>query len=658
MDEDSIDDIEYRGEEDEIQDSTLDEDSIIEEEEEEEGPPFQTDPPPPPQSEEEDARSTLLFSTPEPTTTTSTTSPMPASYVEDKYHMIVSMDNTAYNHWMVQVCYYHYLKAKEAFPDSALGGFTRLLHANTTDFLMERIPTVRVDELPVADLTVEDWIIGYYAPLNRPYAFFQFMRDHLHTIPERYIFMSEPDHIIMRPLPLPSSPEKPLSSSFWYMGPQWYPQIIEKFNPTNVPIEHFYPTGNAPTIMAREQIAAISEKWYEFTRTLLHTKEYRDAIGWVLEMYSFVFAAATTLEEPIHFEIRDDIQTHPPREDLYIHGTLANIFHFTYAGYMNATNHCRYEGEERILGAWEWDKRDFPGAFPPRNFLPPPSNDPSCDSMRMLIGFINEASAASPYWEQFVAKDRPYVWIEHQQELLNANAEPVPAAVQLPMDQLLNLYFDHYASFTNDFSDYLETMRAYAQKCSSIMVAGQGTCTALWPLLKGLHQNAEINTTKSLVASEKVFHPNVDEVARVASGLGIQYTFLKQPSLEVDISGYQEYDLLFIDTWHVYGQLKRELEKYAPKTRKYIMLHDTKIDGVWGESVRVGWNTTWQALEFGMPEEEVKMGLKPAVDDFLATHPEWSMELLMKAGNGLTILSRLVEDDLRLAPENTTAIVA
>ena len=30
--------------------------------------------------------------------------------------------------WQVRLCYYSYLKVKERFPDSAMGGFTRLLH--------------------------------------------------------------------------------------------------------------------------------------------------------------------------------------------------------------------------------------------------------------------------------------------------------------------------------------------------------------------------------------------------------------------------------------------------------------------------------------------------------------------------------------------------
>ena len=30
--------------------------------------------------------------------------------------------------WQVRICYYHYQKMRRQFPDSAMGGFTRLLH--------------------------------------------------------------------------------------------------------------------------------------------------------------------------------------------------------------------------------------------------------------------------------------------------------------------------------------------------------------------------------------------------------------------------------------------------------------------------------------------------------------------------------------------------
>jgi len=59
----------------------------------------------------------------------------------------------------------------------------------------------------------------------------------------------------------------------------------------------------------------------------------------------------------------------------------------------------------------------------------------------------------------------------------------------------------------------------------------------------------------------------------------VQHDVTSSPSRHIDT-------LVFIDTWHVYGQLKRELAKYAPLTKKYILMHDTTVDEWVGESVR------------------------------------------------------------------------
>lgn len=67
------------------------------------------------------------------------------------------------------------------------------------DHLMEEIPTVVVDPLPAG------WDRGFVV-LNRPYGFLQWVREHMHAIPEDYILMSEPDHLFVQPVPLWCSP--------------------------------------------------------------------------------------------------------------------------------------------------------------------------------------------------------------------------------------------------------------------------------------------------------------------------------------------------------------------------------------------------------------------------------------------------------------------
>ena len=58
-------------------------------------------------------------------------------------------------------------------------------------------------------------------------------------------------------------------------------------------------------------------------------------------------------------------------------------------------------------------------------------------------------------------------------------------------------------------------------------------------------------------------------------------------------------DVLFVDTWHVYGHLKRELALHAPRVRRFIAMHDTTIDWEVGESIRMEYDIPAQIKQFG-----------------------------------------------------------
>ena len=99
--------------------------------------------------------------------------------------------------------------------------------------------------------------------------------------------------------------------------------------------------------------------------------------------------------------------------------------------------------------------------------------------------------------------------------------------------------------------------------------------------------------------------------------------------------------MLFIDTWHVYGHLKRELALWHPYVKKYIAMHDTQVDGVYGETIRNGSDAVKQSQETGIPVEEIRRGLRPAIEEFMAGHPEWKLKAYYVNNNGLTILERV-----------------
>jgi len=119
---------------------------------------------------------------------------------------------------------------------------------------------------------------------------------------------------------------------------------------------------------------------------------------------------------------------------------------------------------------------------------------------------------------------------------------------------------------------------------------------------------------------------------------GIDAQFWNQSDLECPLI---KTDLLFIDTWHVYGQLKRELARWHSFAGKYIIMHDTTVDEWQGETIRMQMNAQEQSKQFGIPIEEINKGLWPAVEEFLADHPEWKIEKRLTNNNGLTILKRM-----------------
>lgn len=199
----------------------------------------------------------------------------------------------------------------------------------------------------------------------------------------------------------------------------------------------------------------------------------------------------------------------------------------------------------------------------------------------------------------------------------------------------LEALYEAAALSPSDINEHIPVLASYASRCATVLELGVRSCVSSWGFLRGLKDNDQSH--KLLLAVDLDRHPNVDHVARVASENGIHYAFTQGNDLSLETDPV---DLTFIDTWHVYGQLRRELAKFAPLTRKYIIMHDTEVDAQLGESLRCQWDTASQAQETGIPEHEICLGLRPAIEEFLAHNPEWEMEAELKNNNGLTILSR------------------
>ena len=190
------------------------------------------------------------------------------------------------------------------------------------------------------------------------------------------------------------------------------------------------------------------------------------------------------------------------------------------------------------------------------------------------------------------------------------------------------------ASTRSDIHEHIPTLCEYAKKCIHVTECGVRGVVSSWAFAEALKGREGAR----LVQVDLDTNANVVAFGQVARDKGkINVTFYQQSDLECLI---EPTELLFIDTWHIYGHLKRELARWNEHVSKYIILHDTTVDEWLGETIRLGWNAERQSKQSGIPVEEIKKGLWPAVDEFLRDHPEWTLERRYTNNNGLTILAR------------------
>jgi len=212
------------------------------------------------------------------------------------------------------------------------------------------------------------------------------------------------------------------------------------------------------------------------------------------------------------------------------------------------------------------------------------------------------------------------------------------------MDQAYidNINFNYYSLCSNrwynatDIYEHLPTLYKYAKDCESVLETGLRSCISTWAFTKGLIDNNKF--VKSLFLNNNV-PCNIDELLKVTSKLPIKLEYKWMNNLELELPSMV--DLSFINTWHVYGQLKRELAKFSKLTKKYIIMHNTSIDGIHGESIRLNHDIIKQSKETGFPIEEIKCGLQKAIDEFLDENKSWIVDKVYTNNNGLTILKRI-----------------
>ncbi|KAK9833448.1 hypothetical protein WJX81_006347 [Elliptochloris bilobata] len=312
-----------------------------------------------------------------------------------RYHVVITAQGTAV-HWQSRVHYYWYRKVKAACEaakgkDCQMGGFTRILHSGVPDDLMGEIPTVVVEPLPDREN------LGYVV-LNRPFAFVQWLAQA--DIPEKYVLMSEPDHVWLRPMPNLMAGERMAAFPFFYIEPAKpeFKHITEKFTGPLLrrQAEAISPMGNAPTLMAMRDLRKVAPLWVNVSRAIFDDKEAHEKWGWVLEMYGFTIACHMARIQPARLHIK--MMSQPPWDTRL---WPSYLLHYTYG--MDYTLEGQFTPGK--IGAWRFDKRSYAGKPPPRKLGEPPKGMTN-ELTRHLIHAINEATEAIPGWDVYAATGR------------------------------------------------------------------------------------------------------------------------------------------------------------------------------------------------------------------------------------------------------------
>lgn len=197
------------------------------------------------------------------------------------------------------------------------------------------------------------------------------------------------------------------------------------------------------------------------------------------------------------------------------------------------------------------------------------------------------------------------------------------------MNKIEKTYND-LVNMRSDINEHLPTLKKYAMECDHVTEMGVRAIVSTYAFA--------VAKPKKLVCID-IIHPandewnskygsgeRFDDIQQYCKENNVEYQFILGDTRKIEI---EETDLLFIDTLHNYNQLKRELELNANKAKKYIIFHDTETYRFSNETNDNGSNLV-----------DNKVGLWPAIEEFLAINPEWKIHEIFKNCNGLTVLKR------------------
>lgn len=206
-------------------------------------------------------------------------------------------------------------------------------------------------------------------------------------------------------------------------------------------------------------------------------------------------------------------------------------------------------------------------------------------------------------------------------------------------DNIRNIHNKYFTKVSQqgNINELLPILYSYSVNCSSVLELGVETGVSTWAFAAGLLAK---NSTRPILHSVDLDScSSFYEFQNLFTDV-LDFKFSQCNDLDYIIP--HNYDIVFIDTWHVYPQMKRELAKFSNYANKYIIMHDTTVDAIRGESIRMNRDIHHESLNSGYKIEEIATGIWPAIEEFLQEHPEFEIYERFTHNNGLTILRRKI----------------
>jgi hypothetical protein len=176
--------------------------------------------------------------------------------------------------------------------------------------------------------------------------------------------------------------------------------------------------------------------------------------------------------------------------------------------------------------------------------------------------------------------------------------------------------YQQYRIIPSDINENLHYLYELALTCNHVTEMG---------VREGISTRAFLNTNAKLISYDFLYFESVHTLFENARQYGkdVEYKIADVRTIEIE-----ETELLFIDTWHCYEQLKTELALHNDKVKKYIILHDTQTYGLVAEDNYV-------------EKSQSGLGVLPAIIEFMCENPQWRFKKHLTNNNGLTIIERI-----------------